>query len=91
MFIRFKELKHGSFKREEDEFPWERYIIENLEDWKTFENHHTLGVVKEVSTLLGKNVLRNLTEGKVMLFTDIHRMSGFPTYQFLTSSVTKIR
>ena len=62
---------------------FEQYVIENETDLKAWLK--ALDPPKYVKNVMGKDMLRALTEGHIIIATDENRLSGFPTYCFETT------
>lgn len=74
------ELKIRQFSNPEKTFVTNRYVIENEEDLKkTLESFPQLS---NNTFKVAENWKRSLDEGRILLITDEHPMSGFPTYCF---------
>ena len=74
--VKFKFLKWGIFSRPTNEKTFERYVIENKEDLKGFSKQFPEVKNGEVYN----SIINCLSEGNVVLFTDRHPKSGFPTW-----------
>ena len=77
--VKHKDLKWGVYTSPQSgEVEIERYIVENEDDLKAF-------VKKFPQTKMFKmneNLKECLTQGYIIILTDLHRMSGMPTYCF---------
>lgn len=57
---------------------FERYVIENMNDLNAFAKKFPQ--IKEKPFNMFANLKRSLDNGEVLILTDEHRNSGFPTY-----------
>ena len=80
MAVKKKNLKWGVFKSPSVKVNFERYIIENQDDLEAF--------IKEFPLIekfgIYNNMAVSLSEGLIIVATDEHPISGFPTYCFET-------
>ena len=82
MALKFQDLKRGLYKSQyTGDLELERYIIENETDLKLFKDKFPM--IKNFSI---ENVVSNdLEKGRVIIATDCHKMTGYPTYCFEAS------
>lgn len=74
-----KHLKWGIFTtpQSKDDSTFERYVIENHEDLEAFATEFP--EVRKIGNVYN-NMLSSLVEGRIVVATDRHPLSGFPTY-----------
>jgi len=79
--VKHKDLKWGVYTSPQSgEVEIERYIVENEDDLKAFAKKFPQVNIKPFNML--NNLKECLTEGYIIILTDLHRYSGMPTYCF---------
>jgi len=79
MALKFKKLKRGIYTSPQTgDIQMERYIIENQEDLKAFVKVYPQ--LKQMG--MQANWSKSIAEGRILIATDEHPMTGFPTYCF---------
>ena len=77
--MKHNDLKRGLFKSPHlGDLEIERYVIENEADLNAFSKKYPQ--IKNLHVY--DNIKNSLIEGYIILFTDAHQLSGFPTYCF---------
>lgn len=93
MAVKNKNLKWGVFSSPSVKETFERYVIENVSDLKAYET--AFPELKRVG--MNTSMKKCLSEGKIVLATDRHPLSGFPTwcleskYSTHPSSINRIK
>jgi hypothetical protein len=79
LVVKHKDLKWGVYTSPQSgEVEIERYIVENDDDLQAFaKKFPQIKMFK-----MNENLKRCLTEGYIIILTDLHSMSGMPTYCF---------
>jgi hypothetical protein len=79
--MKHKKLKSGFYTSPQKSNQFEFYIIENEVDLQKFaESFKETPLIKTMV----KNIKESLNNGEIVIATDIHPMSGCPTYCFET-------
>lgn len=92
--VKHKNLKWGVYTSpQSDDFEFERYVIENLTDFENF-----LKTFPEIKSFgVAESMVRSLNSGSIIIATDKHPASGFPTWCFESkdnahiSSINRVR
>ena len=79
MKLKYTDLKSGIYTSPQSgDLEMERYIVENQEDLDKF-----LQKFPQIKMLgMYKNLKRCVEEGYIVILTDVHPMTGMPTYCF---------
>lgn len=79
MAVKYKKLKWGIYTSPQTkDVEIERYIVENQEDLDNF--HKVFPQIKALK--MYENLKKCLEEGYIIILTDVHHLTGMPTYCF---------